>query len=359
MLKKLTFFLLCMMLTLGAVNSLLAEGETIIFCVRPDWFDVTTGELADQPFIDDLEDLGYDVITYYNDDFANATQADIDMLNDAHLIILGRSMPSVTSQAPHKEVWNSLTAPMLQLSMWSCRSNRMNWFNSETCTHFNENIEFYALIEDPTDPVFEGVEMDGDECLWALGSMDIISINDPGNGIVLARSYDDQSVQFVRFEPDEEFYPGSVDMPAGHRTFIGNGNDAVTDADGNNIINFWNWSEQSLKVYRNEIARMVKLSGGSSVSSNKSEIDGFRLSQNYPNPFNPTTNIEFSLEKAGHTTIQIYNALGQLVETLIDKNMQSGVHNVTFNAENLESGVYFYKIISGEFTDVKKMIFMK
>ena len=86
---------------------------------------------------------------------------------------------------------------------------------------------------------------------------------------------------------------------------------------------------------------------------------GFRLSQNFPNPFNPTTVISLALAKSGYTSMTVYNVLGQLVATPIDQYMSTGTYNVTFDARNLQSGVYFYQIRSGDFTQVKRMILMK
>ena len=85
----------------------------------------------------------------------------------------------------------------------------------------------------------------------------------------------------------------------------------------------------------------------------------FRLNQNYPNPFNPSTKISFSLESAGKTTLTIYNILGQKVATLLSQELSAGNHEVNFNASNLSSGVYLYRLDSGDFTAVKKMMIMK
>jgi hypothetical protein len=92
----------------------------------------------------------------------------------------------------------------------------------------------------------------------------------------------------------------------------------------------------------------------------------FALSQNYPNPFNPSTHIQVSLKDAGHVTLEVYNALGQKINTLINRDMTAGVHNVTFDGTGLSSGVYFYKVIvtsiNGNniaFQDMHKMILMK
>ena len=85
----------------------------------------------------------------------------------------------------------------------------------------------------------------------------------------------------------------------------------------------------------------------------------FELSQNYPNPFNPSTTIRFSLPKETQLKINIYNMLGELVETLSEGNYEAGYHKVTFNAFNLPSGAYIYRIESSDFVQVRKMILIK
>jgi hypothetical protein len=85
----------------------------------------------------------------------------------------------------------------------------------------------------------------------------------------------------------------------------------------------------------------------------------FALAQNYPNPFNPATMIEYQLPKESFVRIRLYNALGQQVRALVDENEQAGFKSLRFDAAGLTSGVYFYRISAGSFTDVKKMLLMK
>ncbi len=93
------------------------------------------------------------------------------------------------------------------------------------------------------------------------------------------------------------------------------------------------------------------------------EIDdkplAYSLSQNYPNPFNPTSNIQFTLPQSNHVRIDVYNINGQLVQTLVNTNMTAGEHTVTFNARNLASGVYIYRIVAGNFVQSKRMTLIK
>jgi len=85
----------------------------------------------------------------------------------------------------------------------------------------------------------------------------------------------------------------------------------------------------------------------------------YSLSQNYPNPFNPTTQIQYSIEKEGNVTLKVYDILGRQVAELVNKFQQPGIYNVTFDASKLSTGVYFYKLESGPFIDIKKMILIK
>jgi len=85
----------------------------------------------------------------------------------------------------------------------------------------------------------------------------------------------------------------------------------------------------------------------------------FELAQNYPNPFNPSTTIKFTLPQSSDVTLKIYNALGQEVSTLISGFMESGLHSVKFNASELKSGIYFYKIDTDLYSDVRKMTLIK
>jgi len=85
----------------------------------------------------------------------------------------------------------------------------------------------------------------------------------------------------------------------------------------------------------------------------------FCLLQNYPNPFNVSTTIQYNLPKATDVTIDIYDILGHKVETLIDQQQQAGYHQVIWNAKDKTSGVYFYRIKGGDYTETKKMILLK
>ncbi|MBN1637628.1 MAG: T9SS type A sorting domain-containing protein, partial [Ignavibacteriales bacterium] len=81
--------------------------------------------------------------------------------------------------------------------------------------------------------------------------------------------------------------------------------------------------------------------------------------QNYPNPFNPSTVISYQLPVSSLVQIKVYNVLGQEIATLVNEEKPAGTHNVKFNASNLSSGIYFYRIEAGKFVETKKMVILK
>ncbi len=85
----------------------------------------------------------------------------------------------------------------------------------------------------------------------------------------------------------------------------------------------------------------------------------FSLGQNYPNPFNPSTTIEYSLSRSGAVSLKIYNILGQEVATLVNGFQSAGSYRAVFNASHLSSGVYFYRLHTGDVTQTQKMVLMK
>ncbi|VAX21204.1 hypothetical protein MNBD_IGNAVI01-515 [hydrothermal vent metagenome] len=91
----------------------------------------------------------------------------------------------------------------------------------------------------------------------------------------------------------------------------------------------------------------------------KTVVNDFKLNQNYPNPFNPSTTIEFSINEANPVELNIYNALGQKITTLVNRALQAGSYQYQFDASNLASGVYFYELKVGTQNTVKKMNLMK
>lgn len=133
---------------------------------------------------------------------------------------------------------------------------------------------------------------------------------------------------------------------AGSQTLYANGNSV--NLNGQNTGDAWNYAAN----------KTVNVIPPTNVDDN-GVINSFALEQNYPNPFNPSTNINFTLAEAGKVSLKIYNSVGNEVETLIDNFKNTGSYTVTFNASGLASGVYYYKLVSANFSETKKMLLLK
>ncbi len=95
------------------------------------------------------------------------------------------------------------------------------------------------------------------------------------------------------------------------------------------------------------------------VEMNVNVPSQFTLSQNYPNPFNPTTTIDYSITKDGNVSLKVYNTLGQQIASLVNGNLKAGEYHLTFDASELASGIYYYRLDSDSKMLVKKMILLK
>jgi len=103
----------------------------------------------------------------------------------------------------------------------------------------------------------------------------------------------------------------------------------------------------------------ININNATSVKENSLVPGMTGLSQNYPNPFNPSTIISYKIKENNNVTLIIYDMLGREVETLVNEYQPAGAYSIKFNAGNLSSGIYFYKLISGKYSEAKKMCLFK
>ena len=97
----------------------------------------------------------------------------------------------------------------------------------------------------------------------------------------------------------------------------------------------------------------------SGIQRTGSVVNNYELAQNFPNPFNPSTTIKFSIPKSSFVTLKIYDISGREIQTLVNNNLPIGAYNFTFDATEISSGVYFYKIVAGNFIEIKRMALVK
>lgn len=94
-------------------------------------------------------------------------------------------------------------------------------------------------------------------------------------------------------------------------------------------------------------------------NKNDETPDNYELSQNYPNPFNPLTKISYSIPKDSFVEIKVYNMLGNEVALLVNEEQKAGIYSIVFDASDLPSGVYFYRLQTTDFTLTKKLTVLK
>lgn len=175
----------------------------------------------------------------------------------------------------------------------------------------------------------------------------------------------------------KEYSVSLVANPANGGTVSGSGNfnfgsSVTVIATAKNIVggkfHFLNWTENGSEVSKNAsytftvTANRNLVANFLDITSVKDEgviPTKFNLLQNYPNPFNPTTKIKFGLPEHSITKLFVYDILGSEVTCLIDRDLEAGYHEISFDASNLPSGKYFYRISTPKYSSVKKLILMK
>ena len=135
--------------------------------------------------------------------------------------------------------------------------------------------------------------------------------------------------------------------------------DSVDVSDtGTYICEITNTIASELTLYSKEMNVTVEGAVGVEDTENKIPTE-FALYQNYPNPFNPSTTIKYSIPKQSNVTIKVFDVLGSEVKTLVNKEQTQGNYEIEFDGTDLTSGIYFYRIQSGDFVETKKMILIK
>lgn len=174
-------------------------------------------------------------------------------------------------------------------------------------------------------------------------------------------------VQNIKFVNENRGWFISVD-----RTYPGNGRLFVTNNGGLTFQQMMSLEDFNVTGYSfvdaqngfvcGDSGRVLRTTnGGLTFTSQNVELypGRFNLSQNYPNPFNPVTNIKFDIPGSGLVKITVFDMLGREVTSLVNQQMQPGSYNVDWDASNYPSGVYFYKLESGDFSESRRMVLLK
>jgi len=188
-------------------------------------------------------------------------------------------------------------------------------------------VECYALTLDSTDNIYLTGSTSGVECL--IEKLD-------SSGIKA------WSTLFARDE--DEFDEGSF-------IAIGDSGNVFVGGFCGTSSHTYNYNFLALKYGQKNIK--------TSVESVHEKFFNFKLFQNYPNPFNPSTTISFNLPLRSHVTLKIFDLIGREVATIVSEELQAGNHSQQWNAANMPSGIYFYRLQAGLFTETKKLILLK
>ena len=297
-------------------------------------------------------------------------------LEAADLIIFSRLASSGayddTDGAGYDEriLWNSITTPMICMNPHLTRTgyDKWGWMDYvNTATLWNDATgsmpvnPHVSTVLDLTHAIFAGIDLSDPTQVKLLiddyncegGSAASI-----GNGTLLLTRNVDLAVMIATWEAGVEFFDGVGYFAGGPRMFFAAGAGAKSaEFQGSFGDGDYNLTPDGETVFLNAVKYMLP---ATSIGVHRPIDDmTYKLMQNYPNPFNPNTNIRFQIPKDGHVTISVYNSLGQQVATLVDRNLKSGVHRVTFDAAKYSSGIYLYKIQAADFMQVKKMILLK
>ena len=183
----------------------------------------------------------------------------------------------------------------------------------------------------------------------ASQSVYAIDVDGDGDMDVLSASVSDDKIAWCENDGNENFTLHTITTNADFAMSV-----YAIDVDGDGDIDVLSASFNDNKIAWYENLSPVGIDG----NSNETPIE-FRLSQNYPNPFNPTTVIKYQIPELGFITLKVYDVMGNEIATLVNKVEDPGYYEVNFNASNLASGVYFYRLIAGSFVSTRKMLLLK
>ena len=168
---------------------------------------------------------------------------------------------------------------------------------------------------------------------------------------------------FTWYNEAESFQPGRLDymVYSDYSLSVNNSFVLFTNRMSDDKLNQYGLEKSDVTIASDHLPLIADFSLTSTVNTNETNElpNELKLFQNYPNPFNPETKIKFWVNKTSNIKLNIYNSLGQKIETLLNKEFSIGRYNVIFNAEKYSSGVYYYQLISDDKVITKKLVLLK
>lgn len=272
-------------------------------------------------------------------------------------------------------IWLNIDLPYAQSNLGTVVSDTSGWTNIVTIYFDITDPEGIAsLFWIPTSP-FWGIYDDDNMTLWNTGQF-INQVNFPlpvelgsfnasviENNHVLLRWTTLSSVNSYGFEVEKSVSIKQSSVGSNSETLwerigfvesLGNSNTMIEYSFTDVTRHHSSVVQYRLKMIDND---------GSFSYSHIVEVEagpvGFELMQNYPNPFNPSTKISWLSPESSHQVLKVYDVLGNEIATLVEGFTEAGYHTIDFNAAGLASGVYIYRLISGNYTETKKMVLLR
>jgi hypothetical protein len=236
------------------------------------------------------------------------------------------------------------------LNYWDTVSDSVDraiWMNDRTKAMFDDDESYPYLIEEGTysreengEPQFAGEWKSEQNMQDMIGYLQDALREGEGEPLI----YPYAPVEGYPQPNPELTWPPVFDLRVGNAALVGTDGKPLGDL---------NWYPEYAERWDMTNWPMT------GVEEKNASVKSFSLAQNHPNPFNPTTTIEYKLDKTTHAKLAIYNTLGQEIDVLVDHVKQAGNYAITWNASNMPSGVYFYKLETGNQVVTRKMMLIK
>lgn len=353
----------------------LPDNPKIAFLTQRDWvFYDTYGYYADSLFVADLEEQGYEVtVLDYNTYISVAAEED-DVLKRADLVILGRGISSGDFDDPDDFIWTDLKTPVMLMSNFVARANRLGYIRSNSVEDFARLDTFYAEVVNTADPIFDGLDIPADgivpyaedylgailanetmvngEVLLRLEGVGTAYRIDNGNGNIL-ETFDmadfDENVLMARWAPGDSMYLSSNDLPGflsvvpnGYRSYVTVGHDREFDTDLNTRIrDYYVFTDFSRQAWLNEVANLIELGSAGNADLQSIEIDGVPISFD---PDDMDISFEFfagtapghmpfvtATPKAEDATVSITQPANAISTATIEVTADDGITSRTYN----------------------------
>ena len=222
-------------------------------------------------------------------------------------------------------------------------------FNGNNVRKFDSNGNDMGL--------FINSNLQGPTNIWFDDNGDLLVLNWSGTTVKRFDSAGNYLGDFIT----GLFHCEGVDVFPNGNILIGNGGTSsvkLFDSNGNYLEDFIASGAGNL-LTPNAVVIRQNVSVSISEGDNTSGINQFILKQNYPNPFNPSTQIEFSIPGPLHVKLEIFNMLGERMDVLVSQSMSAGEHSIEWNAEEVPSGIYMYRLTAGDRIESRKMVLLR